>query len=171
MTSHFYNLAWAWQVSYFSYLIPYYLNIWMHLYSSFKHRKALDHHISINCANSCNICGQVFKLLSERREHLLMAHGKVMIIEAQLLSNFIQQKHCCKNPFLVAWLRKCLILRMHLLSILASFYKRSYSITKAKCWYEPYELRLYGLFFLKGVVEALVYSSEGWRFETRLDYS
>ena len=68
---------------------------------------------------------------------------------------------CCKNPFLVAWLRKCLILRMHLLSILASFYNRSYSITKAKCWYEPYELRLYGLFFLKGVVEALVYSSEG----------
>ena len=78
---------------------------------------------------------------------------------------------CCKNPFLVAWLRKCLILRMHLLSILKFFYKRSYSITKAKCWYEPYELRLYGLFFLKGVVEALVYSSEGWRFETRLDYT
>eukprot|EP00088_Acartia_fossae_P056852 TRINITY_DN6625_c0_g1_i5.p1 TRINITY_DN6625_c0_g1~~TRINITY_DN6625_c0_g1_i5.p1 ORF type:complete len:532 (+),score=87.58 TRINITY_DN6625_c0_g1_i5:47-1642(+) len=46
--------------------------------ASFKFTSSLNHHLSINCENSCKICGQVFKTRFAQKDHLFYAHGQVV---------------------------------------------------------------------------------------------
>ena len=48
--------------------------------ASFKFTSSLNHHLSINCENSCKICGQVFKSRFAQKDHLFYAHGQVRLL-------------------------------------------------------------------------------------------